>query len=62
MKTTMIAVATALALSSTAAMAATIVTHVGTYNAPPIGSYNLPSVGTYNTVPTWNNTNPPAKR
>ncbi|WP_234682041.1 hypothetical protein [Bradyrhizobium monzae] len=34
---------------------------VGTVTAPSIGSYNRPSVGVTNSVPTWNNTNPPAK-
>jgi hypothetical protein len=59
MKTTMIALVTAFALSGTAAMAqGTTVTSVGTVTAPSIGSYYWPSVGTTNRVPTWNNTMP----
>jgi len=61
MKTTIIALVTAFALSGTAAMAATSVTSVGTVTAPSIGSYNWPSVGTTNRVPTWNNTMPAAR-
>lgn len=34
---------------------------VGTSTAPSVGSYNRPSVGVTNSVPTWRNTNPPAK-
>ena len=34
---------------------------VGTVTAPSIGTSNRPSVGVTNSVPTWNNTNPPAK-
>ncbi|HXH42727.1 MAG TPA: hypothetical protein VNK51_02635 [Bradyrhizobium sp.] len=34
---------------------------VGTTTAPSVGSYNRPSVGVTNSVPTWQNTNPPAK-
>lgn len=34
---------------------------VGTVTAPSVGSYNRPSVGVTNSVPTWSNTNPPAK-
>lgn len=34
---------------------------VGTATAPSVGSYNRPSVGVTNSVPTWRNTNPPAK-
>jgi hypothetical protein len=64
MKLTMIAVATAFALSSTAALAqpgttyGTSVSHVGTVTAPSVGSYTWPSVGTTNAVPTWSNTGP----
>ncbi|WP_084305124.1 hypothetical protein [Bradyrhizobium sp. ARR65] len=35
---------------------------VGTVTAPSIGSYSWPSVGVTNSVPTWSNTNPPARR
>lgn len=35
---------------------------VGTVTAPSVGSYNWPSVGVTNSVPTWSNTNPPARR
>ncbi|WP_354136055.1 hypothetical protein [Bradyrhizobium sp. LB11.1] len=34
---------------------------VGTVTAPSVGTSNQPSVGVTNSVPTWNNTNPPAK-
>lgn len=34
---------------------------VGTVTAPSIGTYNWPSVGVTNSVPTWSNTNPPAR-
>jgi hypothetical protein len=34
---------------------------VGTVTAPSVGSYNWPSVGVTNAVPTWSNTNPPAR-
>nr|WP_246752023.1 hypothetical protein [Bradyrhizobium diazoefficiens] len=34
---------------------------VGTVTAPSIGTYNWPSVGVTNAVPTWSNTNPPAR-
>src|ERR1700748_1349766 len=65
MKLTMIALATAFALSSTAALAqgttyGTSVAHVGTVTAPSVGSYYWPSVGTTNAVPTWSNTGPRA--
>jgi hypothetical protein len=36
-------------------------TSVGTVTAPSVGSYNWPSVGVTNSVPTWSNTNPPAR-
>src|SRR5271168_2343481 len=35
---------------------------VGTVTAPSVGSYYWPSVGVTNAVPTWSNTNPPARR
>lgn len=35
---------------------------VGTVTAPSIGTSNQPSVGVTNSVPTWNNTNPPARK
>ncbi|WFU81878.1 hypothetical protein QA645_03750 [Bradyrhizobium sp. CIAT3101] len=35
---------------------------VGTVTAPSIGTSTQPSVGVTNSVPTWNNTNPPARR
>ncbi|MCK1386146.1 hypothetical protein [Bradyrhizobium sp. 21] len=34
---------------------------VGTVTAPSVGTYNWPSVGVTNSVPTWSNTNPPAR-
>ncbi|WP_249140260.1 MULTISPECIES: hypothetical protein [Bradyrhizobium] len=34
---------------------------VGTVTAPSVGTYNWPSVGVTNAVPTWSNTNPPAR-
>ncbi|MDN5003262.1 hypothetical protein ACFQZO_20715 [Bradyrhizobium sp. GCM10027634] len=34
---------------------------VGMVTAPSIGTSNQPSVGVTNSVPTWKNTNPPAK-
>lgn len=34
----------------------------GTVTAPSIGTSNQPSVGVTNSVPTWKNTNPPAKQ
>ena len=64
MKVTTIALATAFALSSTAALAqpgttyGQSVTSVGTVTAPSVGSYYWPSVGTTNAVPTWSNTGP----
>ena len=66
MKLRTIALATAFALSSTAALAqaGTIYgnsgTSVGTVTAPSVGSYTWPSVGTTNAVPTWSNTGPSA--
>jgi hypothetical protein len=63
MKLTTMALATAFALSSTAALAqgttyGTSVARVGTVTAPSVGSYAFPTVGTTNTVPTWGNTGP----
>jgi hypothetical protein len=64
MKLTAIALATAFALSSTAALAQPGTTYgqsgtpVGTVAAPSVGSYYWPSVGTTNAVPTWSNTGP----
>jgi hypothetical protein len=64
MKLTAMALATAFALSSTAALAqpgttyGQSVTSVGTVTAPSVGSYYWPSVGTTNAVPTWSNTGP----
>ncbi|UGX94466.1 hypothetical protein G6321_00004355 [Bradyrhizobium barranii subsp. barranii] len=34
---------------------------VGTVTAPSVGTSNQPSVGVTNSVPTWKNTNPPAR-
>lgn len=34
---------------------------VGTVTAPSVGTSTQPSVGVTNAVPTWKNTNPPAK-
>ncbi|WP_316195986.1 MULTISPECIES: hypothetical protein [unclassified Bradyrhizobium] len=36
-------------------------TSVGTVTAPSVGSYYWPTVGVTNAVPTWSNTNPPAR-
>ena len=62
MKLTPIIVATAFALSSTAALAQSLAQPGpywrGTTTAPSVGSYTWPSVGTTNAVPTWSNTNP----
>jgi len=66
MKLRTIALATAFALSSTAALAqpettyGQSVTSVGTVTAPSVGSYTWPSVGTTNAIPTWSNTGPSA--
>jgi hypothetical protein len=57
MKLAAIMVATALALSSTAALAQTAGTAgYGSVVAPSVGSYYWPSVGSTNAVPTWSNT------
>jgi hypothetical protein len=64
MKPTLIALAAALALSSTAALAQPGATYgqsgtsVGTVTAPSVGSYYWPSVGTTNAIPSWSNTMP----
>ena len=64
MKLATIALASAFALSITAALAqpgttyGQSVTSVGTVTAPSVGSYSWPSVGTTNAVPTWSNTMP----
>jgi uncharacterized protein YdeI (BOF family) len=63
MKLTTIALATAFALTSTAALAQSQqsgTTGFGTATAPSMGSYQQP-VGTTNTVPTWSNTGPAAQ-
>jgi uncharacterized protein YdeI (BOF family) len=62
MKLSTIALATAFALTSTAALAQqqTGTTGFGTVTAPSMGSYQQP-VGTTNTVPTWSNTGPAAQ-
>jgi hypothetical protein len=59
MKLTTIALATALAVSSTAALAQGAAQGQGTVTAPSVGSYTG-TVGTTNVPRTWNNTNPAA--
>ena len=67
MKLATLALATALALSGTAALAQSgtsfgqSVPPVGTVTAPSVGSYYWPPVGTTNAVPTWSNTTPEAR-
>lgn len=65
MKLATLTLATALALSGTAALAQSTygqsVPPVGTVTAPSVGSYYWPSVGTTNAVPTWNTTTPQAR-
>jgi hypothetical protein len=56
MKLTTIALATAFALFSGAALAQPGPYWRGTTTAPSVGSYTWPSVGTTNAVPTWKNT------
>jgi hypothetical protein len=57
MKLATVALAAAIALSSTAALAQAAETAgYGTVTAPSVGTYNWPSVGTTNAVPTWRNT------
>jgi hypothetical protein len=65
MKLTTIALATAFALSGTAALAQAGTSGYGSSVAPSVGSYVWPSVGSYvNNTPTWSNTfhNPPSPR
>jgi hypothetical protein len=57
MKLTTIALATALALTSSAALAqATYAPSIGSVVAPSVGSYVAPAVGSYMNQPTWSNT------
>jgi hypothetical protein len=61
MKITTIALATALALTSSAALAqATYAPSIGSVVAPSVGSYAAPAVGSYMNQPTWSNTGPAA--
>jgi hypothetical protein len=65
MKLTTIVLATAFALSGTAALAQQAETQAvpsgrGSVVAPSVGSYAWPSVGSTLKVPTWSNTNPPS--
>jgi hypothetical protein len=61
MKLTTIALASAFALSSTAALAqAPGLGGYGSVVAPSVGSYVAPSVGSTMVVPTWRNTGPAA--
>jgi len=61
MKITTIALATALALTSSAALAqATYAPSIGSHVAPSVGSYVAPAVGSYMSQPTWSNTGPAA--
>src|SRR6267143_2157191 len=61
MKITTIALATALALTSSAALAqATYAPSIGSVVAPSVGSYVAPAVGSYMNQPTWSNTGPAA--
>ena len=55
MKLTTIALATALAVSSTAALAQGPSLGQGTVTAPSVGSYQT-TVGVSNVAPTWKNT------
>ena len=55
MKLTTIALVTALAVSSTAALAQGPSLGQGTVTAPSVGSYQT-TVGVSNVVPTWKNT------
>jgi len=58
MKPTIIVLATAFALSSTAAVAQAGTSGYGSVVAPSVGSYVWPSVGSTDAVPTWRNTGP----
>jgi hypothetical protein len=61
MKLTTMAMVTALALTSSAAMAQMNGTAgYGTVTAPSVGSYTTQSVGTTNVPLTWRNTGPAA--
>ena len=62
MKLSTIALATAFALSSTAALAQAGLSGYGSSVAPSVGSYVTPSVGSYvnNATPTWSTTGPAA--
>jgi hypothetical protein len=56
MKMTTIALATAFAISGTAALAQAGTAGYGSVVAPSVGSYVWPSVGSTLAVPTWRNT------
>ncbi len=57
MKLMTIVLATAFALSGTAALAQAGTSGYGSSVAPSVGSYVWPSVGSYvNNTPTWSNT------
>jgi hypothetical protein len=61
MKLTTIVLATAFALSGTAALAQAGTSGYGSSVAPSVGSYVSPSVGSYvNNTPTWSTTFPVA--
>jgi len=62
MKLSTIALATAFALSSTAALAQAGLSGYGSSVAPSVGSYVAPTVGSYvnNATPTWRTTGPAA--
>jgi len=62
MKISTIALATAFALSSTAALAQAGLSGYGSSVAPSVGSYVAPTVGSYvnNATPTWRTTGPAA--
>ena len=55
-----IVLATAFALSGTAALAQAGTAGYGSVVAPSVGSYVWPSVGSTLAVPTWRNTGPAA--
>jgi hypothetical protein len=55
-----IMLATAFALSGTAALAQAGTAGYGSVVAPSVGSYVWPSVGSTLAVPTWRNTGPAA--
>jgi hypothetical protein len=55
-----IVLATAFALSGTAALAQPGTAGYGSVVAPSVGSYAWPSVGSTLAVPTWRNTGPAA--